>query len=272
MVTPRRGTPPVPPGISRAEVLALLEGVRGNVNDSSSRAMQMNNDAMTRIGELTKSLEFTQGQVDDFKKMLDTSVHENNKLRLDNVNMHREMVEIKEEMERIKRQVDYLDDYSRRNNLRISGLPESPRETWQQCQVKVTNFFQTHFNMTPDFERVHRVGRTTRPNGKPRDIVARFCRYKERDNVYQERRKLANTGTHVFINEDLCPNTLAVRWAQRDALQDARSRGKTAFFRYRTLVVRDGDTSVRPRTKNTFGTQGHPRTPVSVPSSPPIFT
>lgn len=59
----------------------------------------------------------------------------------------------------------------------------------------MTKFQQTHFDVTPDFGRVHRVG-------KPRGIVARFCNYQERERVYQEGRKLADTGTNVFISED----------------------------------------------------------------------
>lgn len=71
-------------------------------------------------------------------------------------------------MELFKRQVDYLDNYSRR--------------AYTACKH-------------------------TKQNGKPRDIVARFRSYKEREMVYQDRRKHAITGTNVFINENHCNNT-----------------------------------------------------------------
>lgn len=30
--------------------------------------------------------------------------------------------------------VDYLDDQSRRNNLRFVGVPEEPNDNWVQCR------------------------------------------------------------------------------------------------------------------------------------------
>ena len=124
-----RTSPPSPPGISRAEVMGLIELIRNSVNDSSARALQMNNDAITKIGELKRSLEFTQAQVDEYKTLLDSAIRENAKLRTDNGTLYRENNIIKEEMQQIVDQVDYIDDYSRCSNLRISGLPETPNET-----------------------------------------------------------------------------------------------------------------------------------------------
>ena len=46
-------------------------------------------------------------------------------------------------------------------------------------------------------------------------------------------------GTNVFINEDLCPGTVAARQAQMSKYHDARRAGKQVFWNYRKLVVRD---------------------------------
>ena len=104
------------------------------------------------------------------------------------------------------------------------------------------------FNQTPAFERVHRVGKATNQRAKPRDIVARFTRFQDRDAVFQERRKLK--GTNIYINEDLCPNLVDVRRGQMDALREARRQGKVAFFSYRPLVVRERTTTIKPSTRN----------------------
>ena len=131
-----RGSPPTPTGMSRAEVMSLLEVVRNNVNDSATRAVHMNNNVMARIGELTKSLEFTQAQVDEYKTLIDTINSENNKIKSDNDKLTLQLNATNLENLDMKKQIDYLDDYSRRSNLRISGVPENPSETWQQCQKK----------------------------------------------------------------------------------------------------------------------------------------
>lgn len=57
--------------------------------------------------------------------------------------------------------LDYQEDQSRRNNLHISGLPEEAEETWERCQVKLTEFFQHNLNLPPHFKRVHRVSKVT---------------------------------------------------------------------------------------------------------------
>ena len=139
---------------------------------------------------------------------------------------------------------------------------------------KVTDMLKTHFDISPEFERVHRVGRPSRQRNRPREIVARFCRYQERDAVYQDRRKLANTGSNIYINEDFCPNTIGVRKEQWDALQEARNQGKTAYFRYRTLVVKENTRNAHPNYNRTHAhrvsaQRTHRSPPPSGPRSPP---
>jgi len=220
----------------------------------------MNNDATAKIGELTKSLEFAHHQLADLKPIIDN-------LKRNNAELIKENEQIKKENNEMKERIDYLDDYSRRNNLRISGLPEDKNETWEKSQSKAAAFLQRHFQLTPEFERVHRVGTLTR-NAAPRDIVVRFTRYSDRDAVFQDRRKLANTRTGVYINEDLCRNSLEMRKAQMPALRAAKRDGKVAYFNYRKLVIKERQRSVRPREPSRQTAPSVPSAPSSPPASP----
>ena len=102
--------------------------------------------------------------------------------------------------------------------------------------MKVTNVITDHLSIPAvNFDRVHRVGKIM--NQRPRDIVAKFARFTERESVFRARRKLK--GMNIFINEDYCRGTMDVRRNQMDNIREARRNGKIAFFNYRTLVVRD---------------------------------
>ncbi|ROT85564.1 hypothetical protein C7M84_011688 [Penaeus vannamei] len=261
-----RASPTASPGITRAEVLSLLDVQKNALcdtldhiarsnNEAIDRVLRMNNDATAKIGELTKSLEFAHHQLEDLKPIIDN-------LKRNNAELIKENEQIKKENNEMKERIDYLDDYSRRNNLRISGLPEDKNETWEKSQSKAAAFLQRHFQLTPEFERVHRVGTLTR-NAAPRDIVVRFTRYTDRDAVFQDRRKLANTRTGVYINEDLCRNSLEMRKAQMPALRAAKRDGKVAYFNYRKSLE-------HPRAHRPC-TQPHSSSSVTLVFPPPGF-
>ncbi len=46
-------------------------------------------------------------------------------------------------------------------------------------------------------------------------------------------------GTNIFLNNDLCPASQAVKNAQMPLLKQAKAQGKIAFFRHTKLIVRE---------------------------------
>lgn len=46
-------------------------------------------------------------------------------------------------------------------------------------------------------------------------------------------------GTRIYINEDLCPASQAIRRAQLPLLKQAKSNGKVAYFRGTKLIIKD---------------------------------
>ena len=119
-----------------------------------------------------------------------------------------------------------LEDRSRRNNLRIDGLKESERETWEVTEQKVKALFKEQLNISEDIEidRAHRVGR--RDQNKPRTIVLRCNRYKQKERVKKTAKRLKGTG--IFINDDFSFETLEVRKELFKTAKELRSKGKGA--------------------------------------------
>ncbi|KAB0801574.1 hypothetical protein PPYR_03760 [Photinus pyralis] len=94
---------------------------------------------------------------------------------------------------------DALEQYTRRNNLRISGILETANEN---CDQLVVQFLENKLNITCtelDIERTHRVGK--RQDGVKRAIIVKFASYRKRAEIFASKKLLKKTG--FLISEDL---------------------------------------------------------------------
>ena len=115
-------------------------------------------------------------------------------------------------------------------------MEERGQETWEQTATAVTSLLEDKMELPGlVLERAHRVG----PHrvDKPRTIVARFTRYCDREAVLRNAKKLK--GTNIFVNEDLCAASQAVKSSQFPMMKQARAQGKIAFFRHTKLIIRE---------------------------------
>ncbi|CAH3171641.1 unnamed protein product [Porites lobata] len=104
-------------------------------------------------GDLKNSLEFSQKDIDDLKPSL-LKLHE-----LDSA-----IEEIQDDLDHQEEQMEYLENQSRRNNVRVDGIPEEDNETWEETEAKVKQVLKDELNLAsaPDIERAHRVGKSSR--------------------------------------------------------------------------------------------------------------
>lgn len=100
---------------------------------------------------------------------------------------------------------DDLEQYTRRNNLRVFGIPEVAGEDTDAAVAKV---FKEKMNIDIPIEKIersHRVGKKIGPaeDGRPRwrPIIVRFISYRDRRRVFQAKKQLK--GTEVSVREDL---------------------------------------------------------------------
>lgn len=101
--------------------------------------------------------------------------------------------------EKYDKRLDELEQYSRRNNLRIFGIEEKAGEDTDQS---IINFVQQKLSLTisiNEIDRSHRVGLSR--NGKPRAILVKFVSYRCRAEVFKRKKLLKNSP--ISIKEDL---------------------------------------------------------------------
>lgn len=98
----------------------------------------------------------------------------------------------------------YMEVYQRWENLRIFGIKEESGMEEDAREVLV-RFLKTELGMENagqiEFQRVQRVGKRSSSNGKPRQIMARFLKYPQREEVMSNARKLK--GKNFGISPDL---------------------------------------------------------------------
>lgn len=97
--------------------------------------------------------------------------------------------------------VDKLEQYSRRNNLRFLGVAEDQNEDVENV-IKDILSKKLYITTNEDLiERCHRVGSKLSYDGKPRPVIVKFVSYKYKSMIYKLKSKLK--GTKLLIKEDL---------------------------------------------------------------------
>ena len=163
----------------------------------------------TLCEELQRSLQFTQAEVDDMKK-------ENQKLK-------EKMQSVTEKNSELERTVDVLENdlqtsieqgshlekklkdtitmhdnleqYSRKFNLEIHGIPEQESENAEEIVLDLAKCL--HINLEPeDIDIAHRM---KKGNSRPRPIIVRFTNYYSRNRLYRNRAKLRKVNVGRFI-------------------------------------------------------------------------
>ena len=144
--------------------------------------------------------------------------------------------------EELRKQILYLETYSRRENLKFVCIPERINsgdttsddndESSETTAAVIYKFMEDELSMKDphkkiEFQRVHRLGKQSK-NG-PRPILARFLRYSDREEVLQlVQSKLKDTDFVVY--EDIPKELYDMRKAQLKKFKAAIKKGLKAFF------------------------------------------
>ena len=171
--------------------------------------------------ELQMSLQFTQAEVDDMKKENQNLKEKMRSLNVKNSEFERKVDVLENNLrtsieqgnnleKKLKDAItmhDNLEQYSRKFNLEIHGIPEQESENAEEIVLDLAK--SLHVNLEPeDIDIAHRM---KKGNLRPRPIVVRFTNYYSRNRLYRNRTKLrkVNVGRfiegadRVYINENL---------------------------------------------------------------------
>ena len=192
-------------------------------------------------------------QVVEAKTALNTVTERLNALACKDEEVAVSIKDIQERLEKVDSHADYLENQSRRNNLRVDGVAKDPRESWEASEVKIKDLLVTSLGFSvPEaesvkIERAHRTGKgrpldaSRAPDGNAnhsaRTIVVKFNSYKDRELVLKRSKDRHPTG--VYISEDFSQRVIETRKSLLPERKRHRDAGRIAYFSYDKLIVRD---------------------------------
>ena len=191
------------------------------------------------VVELQKSLEFSLKDVAEIEEKLSlvTKTVDKNCTSFEKQTM---------EVMRVENKVEYIENQSRRNNIKLIGLNESDDEvSWDDTEKIVVECFKNKldFQETVEIERAHRIGvkrppGATREDGSsygPRPVVAKLKSWKQKEAFLKAARIKKPDG--IYFHPDLAEKTLERRKSKIPDLIQARREGKNAYFIRDKLII-----------------------------------
>jgi ribA/ribD-fused uncharacterized protein len=173
---------------------SLIPGIEASLQKNSKQLSAL----IETVDFVSSKLEKACNEIIEVKK-------ENAALRASNTAMKFEISKLKTDFLNIESQM-------RRNNLLFDGVPEKVGsgngqtvESWQECEKSLIDLLKQHLGHVITgvdliFDRVHRVGSKQRISQKPRQVIAKFALYKQRDLIWNNRFKLQ--GSSLWVSED----------------------------------------------------------------------
>jgi hypothetical protein len=119
---------------------------------------------------------------------------------------------LEKQVTELRNENDRLEQYSRRNSIRITNIPEKQNEDVSETVLQLVN---ETLALTPPLtisgvDRLHRVGKPaakTDDKRKPRAILVKFATYRSRKRVMEVKDRLldedADPKKAIWFNEDL---------------------------------------------------------------------
>ena len=199
----------------------VMEFVKMLFNDMKNEVA----DIRKENEELKKSLEFSQHKLDEASAAV--------------VRQESELKELRSQLGsdvNIAERVRKLEDYSRRNNIIIDGIPERKDENEEVLLRDVNNLVSNKLDIEMDIDVCHRLGNKNISSNRPRPTIVRLASHSQRDKCLKSSHKLK--GTNIFINEDVSKTTHEIRKSKLDLLKEKRRQGFKAYFSDVDVVIK----------------------------------
>lgn len=194
----------------------ILNPVKQSVQDPSDMGVFMGEIRKLKIfiedqfSDYSESLNYHEVIVKELTTTIQSLKNEISELKKENASLKSDNNLIKVEIESLKSETLELQQYSRRSNLEISGLPETQGEDTKQLVTSVLNVLNIHNQ--ENIVVAHRVPTAKKDIAKP--IIVQFTSKFERDKCIaaaKPKRLLASDvsdrfdSVPVFVNEHLAP-------------------------------------------------------------------
>ena len=127
------------------ELLRVQESMLETLFESVVQSLSMRLDEVVKsVKSMRTSLEFTQKNTEELKPV-----------QAELIKTNKEIERLNSDLSSQSLSLEYMDNQSRRNNIRVNGILESSRETWEVAEEKVKDAVKTKLGIDIDIERAH---------------------------------------------------------------------------------------------------------------------
>ena len=200
--------------------LSNIEETVTRIDNDMSDLKDKHSELEKKVTDLEESVKFNEEDISELR--IDTKKNE---------------VEIEE----VRKQVLYLETYSRRENIKFVGIAEEIKNTQDADRLSqqtennkevIYQFMEEHLKIEGardriEFQRIHRLGKPVA--GKSRPIIARLLRYTDKELIMDQARKNLK-GKHFSIFDDIPKELYEARKKQLKKFKEARDKGKSVYF------------------------------------------
>ena len=193
--------------------------------DEMHQKFESMNNRLNTMGNCIKSI--ISDQVNESIMQVKNSLIET--LKEDNLKMQRKVETLEEQLAENDAYINKLDQYNRRNNIGIQGIPSSVSD--DALEGKVIDIFKC-LNISiqnTDIEGCHRLGKAN-----PRNTIVRLVNRKFCYEALERKGNLKNVNNHglgfepstkLFISENLTPLNQQLAWMCRELKRAGRIHG-----------------------------------------------
>ena len=234
--------------------LTVIESEMQHLRSGMANLQMNNTQITTRLTEVEKSCQGISSMFDDSRVVTENLSSEVKNLKRENEKLKSEATKFDQKCEMYSNEISELKARSMQQNLVFYGLAESPYGTVDNTESKIRDFLRTeleleepNFAETVVFDRVHRIGRRKRYQGaKPRPIVARFERYRDREVIRSAAKDLNAKENGYNIREQFPPEMEEKRKKLYPVMRKALQNPKNRVFLVRDKLIINGEQYIPP--------------------------
>lgn len=204
----------------------MIEEIVNKTKNELLKSMEMKIDVLE--GKLFEK----QQESDNLKKSIEKLTEKLDKAETENQQLKAKLIKNQEMAEE---KLNDLEQYSRRNNIRIDGIVDKERESAKETVdivIEKLNAKIPELKITvSDIDTAHRLGQFAKD--RKRSIIVKFQSRLTKQHILRNKKVLHSD--RIFINEDLTKMNRAVlqsvRLKQKDFIQAAWSREGIIYYR-----------------------------------------
>lgn len=145
--------------------------------------------------------------------------------------LQNEILDLQQKVAVYEKQSDDIQQYSRKNNLRLFGVAEDVNENTTTKLIQLVNSVIPNFNLLEaDIDNCHRLGKKG-DEGQHRPIIVKFLSYRKKLAILEGKKHLAKI--KIFVNEDLTKHRYQILKSASEKLEK-----KNVWTRNGTICTR----------------------------------